>query len=310
MKSLIFIISFSFFLNIISYSQSIKKDSSIIASDSNGIITLSIDKKYLKDSAETVLKKILKLNKEYSVTPREYSILDKQTEQFLIKQYDSNITIFGILISVIISVFGIIQFLNSRRLNKEMDDIKSQYKESINIKKDLDSKFDNLKNGLKFDDEIRNIKAKNEKEIPKLVEEKISKLFEEKYQQQIFDNTRKFSDEVLMQTDEARDISLTFFRNRVNQIHNIFSKGMTKKEFSSDLNEILQKTVQDWHTLNQIYSINKEILQRGLSTLATAPFIEARTKIERLKVVYYHDSDIFPIILDCIKAIENMITKK
>lgn len=290
---------FSFLLfTIVLWGDDFKQDNDIlikVPSDNKEII------KYLEDNKIDYLK--IPSNQK-NINSQELSVIDKNTNQFLLEYFDDQISLFGWLITIIVGfatiVFPTISYLNLRN-NKNI--IKA---ENDNIKKDIEKEYDNIKNGI--DKEYDNLKVNLYKEVEKIskdIPDKIEVILKEKYEQKIYDLTLAYSAEVMLLTPELRDLTLSRLRRTGKEFYQVINGLKKEKELAKPIYNIYTNMVQDWHILGQVSSRDRKQILAGLLAFCNNPFPELLPVLERLKIRYQKDGDLFPLINDAITKFED-----
>jgi hypothetical protein len=175
----------------------------------------------------------------------------------------------------LVSTFIVIQYLQSKKINEET---KNKFDE---LKKELDKYVKLTMNDLK-------------QEINKNTPQEVINWFKEGGESFIFKNTRLFSEEVLMLSPEARDLTLSRLRRMSRDISDLFQKNLNE-DTGKSLFTILGNTIEDWHTLSQLFSPDEKQIAIGLGTFIVRPIPER----------YKTNSEILPLILKAFKSIED-----
>lgn len=225
----------------------------------------------------------------------EIKPLDEHILEIALGRLDKIIAVFGILMTVLTIFFGAgISYI--------------QYRQGTNLKNEIDI----LKKEFNYQEDFKKLKSATENKvikhldlIPDIVHTKVESLFESKYKDKIFRDTRTFSAEALMLTTEERNILLARLRSMCVEIQNELTSKINK-EVGEKLYQILGRAIQNWHTLGELSNPDRGQLKAGLLAIHANPFPEASILLKKLKVRYGDDGELFPLIHEAITAVENL----
>lgn len=193
----------------------------------------------------------------------------------VLKRIDDTIVLFGYLITAIVTLFGVgvglLQFL-------QMKDAKTTIEE-------------------KFKLETMLIKNKTEE----LIEWEVKKVFS-KNSNLIFEYVKSYCEEVLLMTPEAKGLLLSRLRIMDLQLKQTLESHL-KKEIADEFYEIIANSIEDWHTLSQIFSTDSQQIQTGLLTFSSKPFYEAEDYLIKLKKKYRSDPELLLAVNDALKSL-------
>ncbi len=273
------------------------------------------------NSQAVAAKETLKVpNPSVNIKPEDVSLINERVLDITLKRLDSTIYIFGILITAIVVLagasIGLMNYISTKNSREDFKLVSENITKEMNLnKKELSSFVENFKREVNFEEhfkawklEMQNKIQQEINEVPTLVNEEIKKLFEQQYREAIFDYTKPFAHEVLMMTPSARDLLLSRLNSFNMQITNCFDA-----KISEAARKTIASVIQDWHTLDQLFSPDEEQLKIGINTVRATPFVEAHTRLlillERYKGMP-HKQEFIPLITNAIEAVENHITKK
>ena len=262
----------------------------------NNSLIIRLNKQELLTSIYNTKDDTVNLSIPYTSAPVEnqnLKIIDKDTQELLLQYFSSQFSFYSILISVIVVVLGIgialLQWILARQKSKE-----------------LEEKFETLSLKNNFEKNIKDLNGEINKKIPREVKEKVDYLFNSKYRQEIFNNTKRFTNEVMMLEPGIRAMTTARFRRFQREDLYTLMKEILGEENSSKLALLLGNLIQDWHVLGQLFSLDKDELLKGLIAFITNPFPEAVYRLNKLKKRYESEPDIFPLVLDALESIENI----
>jgi len=227
-------------------------------------------------------------NSKFAIAPEHNYLMNKDLLDIAMKRLDNTITIFGILMSLIVFVFGgALAFL--------------QYQSSNN----LDDKFKSLEKQHDIESMKMSINVNN------MVEANVNTLFNkfaERYKNEVYDNVIQFTTEALLLSSESREILNSRNRRAVSEI-----KSALKNEMDSlKLGKALELYATDWLTIQRIFSKEKKQKLSGLDdfiNINQIPELETYLNDKLLKE-YKGDSDLEPRVKLALKVLSSTHLEK
>jgi hypothetical protein len=274
-KLLIYLFVIIFFSSIIVFSQHSEsnnwtkyqgtRDTTILISKTQ----LSLLKDILKDTVK------LKLIASSNIQPHSYSLIDKDAQEFVLNTYSAQLILITIIITIMGIGIGVLQWYMTKRNILDINNKWSQTKEEWNNK------------------------------IISLTQKLVRELFEGKYSKEIFENTKRYSEEAMMNNPDLRGTTASRIRRFQNEfLYEFIKKTHGKKDSVKFINN-LGSVIQDWFVFGQLCSLDTIELQQGLISFISMPFQEAQSRLATLKVRYADNNEIYPLVLDAIRSIEN-----
>lgn len=143
--------------------------------------------------------------------------------------------------------------------------------------------------------QISDLSEKIEGKVKEVVPDCLEKVLEEKYRDFIEEKVVVRTGEVLMQTPQARGLLLSRFRRLVITLERTM-QDQAGSEVSREVANALGLSVKDWHSLGQLFSLDRAQIEKGLLAILADPFEEAKIQIQRLRVRHANDSKLVALI--------------
>lgn len=231
---------------------------------------------------------VIPLSQEIIIDPEKVAMISEKILDAALKRLDNTITIFGILMSLIVIALGVTMTI-------------SQYTQ----KKDLKEKIDEWTKTWEKRADLDRLTKDLESKLAEKVGEKVESLFESRYRTEIHNYTKSLAEEVLMMTPQARGLLVARLRNMDRSIKELISDKIEKK-LGEELFRILGRAIEDWHTIGQLHSVDRKQLEAGLLAVRANPFQEAEERLTLLKRRYLSDGEIYPMIVEAMKAVNEL----
>lgn len=236
------------------------------------------------------------------ITHKEIEL--KDILDITLKRLDNTITIFGILMTVIVTGISLGIAFISWQQNKEMK------REIEKGERDLEKRFNELEKGMNLEDKIEKWRSSMGKDIeeklqsiPKHVSQNVQELFQEKYEKEIIRLTRTLAEEALLLAPDLRGLLQGRLREMVNRLDDIF-KLKFGDEDTKKMHDTLSDAIFEWTIIEQIFNSNIEEVKKGIQTLGTHPIPELYHYLKRFELRYKEDAEILYYIKVAKKEIE------
>lgn len=216
------------------------------------------------------------------------------------------LSIAGFIIAAGGALIASMQYRWEREHRQEWDTWKDSFVTGQDeIKQARDQSLLLLKEGLK--ESLENWKSEVRREVLRecsleaVADSK--KLFEglsEELRVTVMAQTRVFAQEVLMQTPPARGM----LYSRFSRLSRDLASAIRGSGTEVNLHEIIWQGVLDWHTLGQLYSVERDQLKQGLGAVREHPIPEARDWLRTLRNRHRDDSEIVAFVMEAIASLE------
>lgn len=230
-------------------------------------------------------------NPSRAIDPQRLTVIDRESQDLLLKYFDSQLKFYSILITVVISVVGIFvglfQFIYANRREKQIED---QFKYYTSQK----------------DQEFEKLRIDFSKHFPTIVSKEVEELFNDRFRKEIFEITRNCAYEALMLEPSVRDLTQARLRRALQECYTLL-RTQISEEFAGTLYDLLANAIADLHTLAQLCSPDLDQMRKGLMTFNASPFAEAKTRIESLQKKFGQDPTVFPLIDDAVNRIDEIL---
>jgi hypothetical protein len=229
---------------------------------------------------------------QVEIKSEQIALVNEKILDIALKRLDNTISLFATLMSIIVAGLGLgIAFM--------------QYTQNKNLKDYLNRKLSDWEKAIDLEKRMETWKDKMDGEIKNDVEEKVQRLFDTRYRDLIFNYTKSFTSEILLLTPDARGLLMSRLRNMDRELEKVISEKWGK-EISNKFHDILGRTIEDWHTLGQLFSSDSIQLQAGLLSIRANPFPEIGKRLSVLQARYQEDGELYPMIIDAISQVEKM----
>ncbi|MBF0344921.1 MAG: hypothetical protein HQL06_11900 [Nitrospirae bacterium] len=219
-------------------------------------------------------------NLSQEISKEQLRVMSKDILEVALKRQDHTITLFSVLMTFIVSAIGaLLTFM--------------QYTAKLEFKDEV----------KKFASELEDMKKS------KNVEDHIDKLFASKYRDEILKYVSELTLESLHDNSELRDKMLSRLRTMTHTITNCIEPKLDEGTAQCIKNALID-TAQLWHTLGLLYSSDRNIIIKGLGDIMANPSREALKRLAALKERYKSDPDLFPLINEAIKRVEEHMQKR
>jgi len=152
--------------------------------------------------------------------------------------------------------------------------------------------------------ELRELLSKEVGEaVAEAVPGSVGRIFSDVYEEKIERRVLDYSSEVLLQTPSARGLLLARMR-RLTEVLEASWTDQPPDSAEPRIGSQLMGAVQDWHTLGQLYSPDREQLEKGLLAVSANPFLEAEPRLRQLRARYSEDPDLVSLVSRALKSFE------
>jgi len=142
-------------------------------------------------------------------------------------------------------------------------------------------------------------------EIAWRVDDEVEQLFQQRFRREILEWTALYAKEALLQSPQVRGVLVARFRSAAREVRRVMV-GSGYPELADGLYDAFGSCVEDWHTVGQVLSSDREEVRTGLSSLRAKPFVEMKPMVTKLMRRYADDAEISLLLEAALRAILEM----
>jgi len=210
---------------------------------------------------------------------------------------NKSITQFGILITVIVSLFSIL--LGGLVLYNDHS-----------LKTATQKQFEEFKNTLKREELLSEIQKSIPDQINETVKTTIAQKFDNEYRDKIYVWTQDQVENIMGWSLKHSEIMLSYQRKQAQNITKLLLSKFEDSAFSNQVYEIIVNNAQDTLTMYKILSGDVETLKSGLLDFTAHPIEVFRDQLMEVKIRYKNRADVQEYLVKAENALLNLDLKK